>query len=183
MTMQSHQQPANHNHQSHSVDHSGHEMVFRNRFWVSLVLTIPVLLFSPMIQEWFGFSMPEFTGSNLIGPTFAIAIFAYGGVPFLQMAVPEIQDRNPGMMTLISLAITVAFAYSLFALMTDTGKSFFWEMATLIDVMLLGHWMEMRSVRQASGALNELAKLLPDSAERITDSSETETVTVHRSAQ
>ena len=161
-----HENHANH-HQGHGVDHSGHEMMFRNRFWVCLVLTIPVLLFSPMIQEWFGFSIPQFTGSNLIGPAFAIAIFIYGGIPFLQMAVPEVQSRNPGMMTLISLAITVAFAYSLFAIVTDTGKSFFWEMATLIDVMLLGHWMEMRSVRQASGALDELAKLMPDTAERV----------------
>ena len=163
-----------HDHNGHGghhghVDHSGHELLFRNRFWVCLVLSIPVLLFSPMIQEWFGFSMPQFPGSNLIGPVFSVIIFAYGGVPFLQMAVPEIKTRNPGMMTLISLAITVAFAYSLFALLTNSGKSFFWEMVTLIDVMLLGHWMEMRSVRQASGALNELAKLLPDTAERIAE--------------
>ena len=170
---------AHHNHQGHGghgVDHSGHEMMFRNRFWVSLILTIPVLLFSPMIQTWFGFSMPEFTGSNLIGPAFAIAIFAYGGVPFLQMAVPEVQSRKPGMMTLISLAITVAFAYSLFAAVTGISMGFFWEMATLIDIMLLGHWMEMRSVRQASGALNELAKLMPDTAERVTENGNTETV-------
>jgi len=170
-----------HNHDSHSghgVDHSGHEMMFRNRFWVSLVLTIPVLLFSPMIQEWFGFSMPEFTGSNLIGPGFAIVIFLYGGVPFIQMAAPEIQNRKPGMMTLISLAIIVAFVYSLFAAATGTGKSFFWEMATLIDIMLLGHWMEMRSVRQASGALNELAELMPDTAERVSDDGQTEEVNV-----
>lgn len=166
-----------HGHGAH-VDHSGHELMFRNRFWVSLILTIPVLLFSPMIQEWFGFSMPEFTGSNLIGPGFAIIIFLYGGVPFLQMAVPEIQNRKPGMMTLISLAITTAFVYSLFAVFALSGSSFFWEMATLIDIMLLGHWMEMRSVRQASGALNELAKLIPDTAERITESGQTEEVRV-----
>lgn len=171
-----HDNHAHDSHQGHGMDHSGHEMMFRNRFWVSLVLTIPVLLFSPMIQEWFDFTAPEFTGSNLIGPAFAIAIFAYGGVPFLQMAIPEIQNRKPGMMTLISLAITVAFSYSLFALATDTGKGFFWEMATLIDVMLLGHWMEMRSVRQASGALNELAKLMPDIAERVTESGDIEEV-------
>lgn len=171
-----HDNHAHDSHQGHGIDHSGHEMMFRNRFWVSLVLTIPVLLFSPMIQEWFDFTAPEFTGSNLIGPAFAIAIFAYGGVPFLQMAIPEIQNRKPGMMTLISLAITVAFSYSLFALATDTGKGFFWEMATLIDVMLLGHWMEMRSVRQASGALNELAKLMPDIAERVTESGDIEEV-------
>ena len=158
--------------------HAGHEIMFRNRFWVSLVLTVPVLLFSPMIQEWFGFSMPEFTASNLIGPGFAIAIFAYGGIPFLQMAVPELQSRKPGMMTLISLAITVAFAYSLFAIFAVPGSGFFWEMATLIDIMLLGHWLEMRSVRQASGALNELAKLMPDTAERIREDGSTEEVAV-----
>jgi Cu2+-exporting ATPase len=165
-------------HGGHGVDHTGHEMMFRNRFWVSLILTIPVLLFSPMIQEWFGFSMPEFIGSNLIGPGFAIVIFFYGGMPFLQMAVPEIQTRKPGMMTLISLAITVAFAYSLFAIFAVPGSGFFWEMATLIDIMLLGHWMEMRSVRQASGALNELAKLMPDTAERVTENRDIEEVSV-----
>lgn len=179
-----HMDHAHHNHKEHQghgghgVDHSGHEMMFRNRFWVSLILTIPVLLFSPMIQEWFGFSMPEFTGSNLIGPGFAIAIFLYGGIPFLQMAVPEIQTRKPGMMTLISLAITVAFVYSLFALFAVPGSGFFWEMATLIDIMLLGHWMEMRSVRQASGALNELAKLMPDTADRIREDGSTEEIAV-----
>lgn len=141
--------------------------MFRNRFWVSLVLTMPVLLFSHMIQLWFGFTMPTFPGSPWIGPLFAGIIFAYGGVPFLQMAVPEVRNRQPGMMTLISLAITVAFVYSLATLWIDPAGGFFWEMALLIDVMLLGHWLEMRSVRQASGALNELAKLLPDEAERI----------------
>lgn len=166
-----------HGHGGH-VDHSGHEIMFRNRFWVSLILTIPVLIFSPMIQEWFGFTTPQFTGSNLIGPFFAIIIFVYGGIPFFQMAVPEINQRKPGMMTLIALAVGVAFLYSMFALVTGSGKSFFWEMATLIDIMLLGHWMEMRSVRQASGALNELAKLMPDTAERVLDNGETEEVKV-----
>ncbi len=165
-------------HAGHGVDHSGHEAMFRRRFWVSLALTIPVLLFSPMIQTWFGFSMPEFSGSQLIGPFFAIIIFLYGGVPFLQMAGPEIRNRRPGMMVLISLAITVAFLYSLFAVFVDPMGGFFWEMATLIDIMLLGHWLEMRSVRQASGALNELAKLLPDMAERILPDGEIEQVRV-----
>src|SRR5260221_2862496 len=149
------------------ADHSGHEQMFRQRFWRCLALTIPVLLFSPMIQTWFGFRMPEFPGSQLVGPAFAIIIFFYGGLPFLQMALPEIRSRAPGMMTLISLAITAAFAYSLFAVFASPMSGFFWEMATLIDVMLLGHWLEMRSVRQASGALNELAKLMPDTAELI----------------
>ena len=151
------------------TDHSGHETMFRNRFWVSLALTIPVLTFSSTIQGWLGFSMPEFTGSGWIAPLFAVIIFVYGGVPFLQMAWGEIKGGKPGMMTLISLAIFVAFVFSMATLFVDLGESFFWEMATLIDVMLLGHWIEMRSVRQASGALNELAKLLPDTAERVTD--------------
>lgn len=165
-------------HRAH-VDHTGHEDMFRRRFWVSLVLTIPVLLFSPMLQDWFGFSMPEFTGDRWIGPVFAIAIFLYGGVPFLQMAVPELRNRRPGMMTLISLAITAAFVYSLFAVFAAPDTGFFWEMATLIDIMLLGHWLEMRSVRQASGALSELAKLMPDIAERIEADGEVREVPVH----
>jgi Cu2+-exporting ATPase len=160
------------------VDHTGHEEMFRKRFWANLVLTIPVLLFSPMLQEWLGFQMPEFPGSRWIGPVFAFAIFFYGGLPFLQMAVPELRNRRPGMMTLISLAISVAFVYSIFAVFVSPGSGFFWEMATLIDVMLLGHWIEMRSVRQASGALNELARLMPDTAERILPSGETEQVPV-----
>jgi len=159
-------------------DHSEHEIMFRNRFWVSLVLTVPVLLYSGTIQDWFGFTMPEFTGSTLIAPGFGLAIFVYGGFPFLQMAVPEVRSRQPGMMTLISLAISVALVYSLYALVSEEGMSFFWEMALLIDVMLLGHWMEMRSVRQASGALNELAALIPDTAERIDDNGDTEEVPV-----
>jgi Cu2+-exporting ATPase len=150
--------------------------MFRNRFWLSLILTIPVLLYSHMIQEWFGFTMPEFPGSAWIAPVFALIIFAYGGVPFIQMAAPEVRARRPGMMTLISLAIIVALGYSLFALIAGSGMSFFWEMALLIDVMLLGHWLEMRSIRQASGALNELAKLMPDTAERLLDDGSTEEV-------
>jgi Cu2+-exporting ATPase len=149
------------------VDHTGHERMFRNRFWVSLILSIPVLLYSPMVQEWLGFTMPEFPGSQWMAPVFATIIFFYGGLPFLRMAVPEIRNRQPGMMTLISLAISVAFIYSLAALVIAPGSGFFWELVTLIDVMLLGHWMEMRSVRQASSALDELATLMPDTAERI----------------
>ena len=167
-------------HGGHGVDHAGHEQMFRKRFWANLVLTIPVLLFSPMLQEWLGFSMPEFPGSRWVGPAFAIAIFFYGGLPFLQMMVPEVRNRKPGMMTLISLAITVAFVYSVFAVFVSPGSGFFWEMATLIDIMLLGHWLEMRSVRQASGALNELAKLMPDTAERLLPDGETEEVPVSK---
>ena len=152
--------------------------MFRQRFWVSLVLTIPVLLYSPMLQEGFGFSMPTFLGSEWIGALFSVIIFVYGGLPFLQMAVPELENRKPGMMTLISLAITVAFVYSVIALFLPGAKGFFWELVTLIDVMLLGHWIEMRSVRQASSSLNELAKLMPDEAERLNHDGSTETVPV-----
>jgi Cu2+-exporting ATPase len=162
------------------VDHTGHEQMFRRRFWVSLVLSIPVLLFSPMIQGWLGFSIPPFPGSEWIGPFFAVIVFLYGGVPFLQMAVPELRNRQPGMMTLISLAITVAFVYSLAAVLFLPGETFFWELVTLIDIMLLGHWLEMRSVRQASGALDELARLMPDTAELLRPDGATETVPVSR---
>ena len=161
------------------VDHTGHEQLFRQRFWVCLVLSIPVLLYSDTVQGLFRFSMPQFPGSQWISPLFSIIVFAYGGVPFLQMAVPEVRNRQPGMMTLISLAISVAFLYSLAALLfIPTEMGFFWELVTLIDIMLLGHWIEMRSVRQASGALNELAKLMPDTAERLLPDGGTEQVPV-----
>ena len=174
-----HREHAEHNgeHAAH-VDHTGHEEMFRRKFWVSLVLSIPVLAFSPTIQGFFGFSLPDFPGSEWITPVFAVIVFFYGGLPFLQMAVPELRNRQPGMMTLISLAISVAFVYSLFATIVPAGETFFWELVTLIDVMLLGHWLEMRSVRQASGALDELAKLMPDTAERIREDGSTETVPV-----
>ena len=165
-----HQTHSSHNgHSAHAdhTDHSGHEDMFRQRFWVSTLISIPVLLFSPAVQNWLGFTMPVFPGSAWITPVLAIIIFFYGGLPFLEMAVPEIKNRKPGMMTLISLAISVAFIYSLAALLLPTESGFFWELVTLIDIMLLGHWMEMRSVRQASGALGALAKLMPDTAERI----------------
>ena len=152
-------------HEGHGVDHTGHEKVFRNRFWVSLILSIPVLLYSPSIQQWLGFTAPEFPGSQWIAPIFATIVFIVGGIPFIQMAAPEIRKRKPGMMTLITLAISVAFVYSLAALVIAPDTGFFWELVLLIDVMLLGHWLEMRSIRQASGALNELARLMPDQAE------------------
>jgi Cu2+-exporting ATPase len=149
------------------ADHAGHERMFRNRFWICLVLSVPVLLYSPALQDWLGLRAPSFPGSELITPVLSVIVFAYGGVPFLRMAVPELRRRQPGMMTLISLAIAVAFIYSLASLFIARGTGFFWELVTLIDVMLLGHWVETRSVRQASGALDELAKLMPDTAERI----------------
>ena len=153
-------------HRAHA-DHSGHEDMFRRRFWISLALSLPVLVFSPMIQELLGFRTPSFPGSAWIPFALSLVIFAYGGVPFLRLAVPEIRNREPGMMTLISLAISVAFFYSLAAQLLALGEGFFWELVTLIDIMLLGHWLEMRSVRQASGALQHLAQLMPDTAELI----------------
>ncbi len=153
-------------HSAHA-DHTGHEERFRRRFWVSLVLSIPVLIYSPSVQAWFDFTAPPFPGSGWIAPVLSVVIFFYGGFPFLSMAVPELRMQKPGMMTLISLAISVAFFYSLAVLFLLEGDTFWWELVLLIDVMLLGHWMEMRSIRQASGALGELAKLMPDTAELI----------------
>ncbi|MFN2146877.1 MAG: copper-translocating P-type ATPase [Anaerolineales bacterium] len=167
-----------HDNKENGHTHMGHEVMFRRKFWISTLLSIPVLVFSPSIQDFLGYSLPPFPGSEWITPVFAVIVFLYGGIPFLQMAVPELKKRQPGMMTLISLAIGVAFIYSLAALFMPSGTTFFWELATLIDIMLLGHWIEMRSIRQASGALNELARLMPDTAERIREDGETEEVPV-----
>jgi Cu2+-exporting ATPase len=169
-------EPGEHTDHKAHVSHAGHEQMFRRKFWVSLLLSIPVLLYSPMLQDLLGFTMPAFPLSQWIEPVFGTIVFFYGGIPFLQMAVPEIKNRQPGMMTLISLAIVVAFVYSLAALLLPGQMGFFWELVTLIDVMLLGHWIEMRSVRQASGALDALAKLMPDTAERIGPDGEPEAV-------
>jgi len=166
-------------HDGHGGMHEGHEQMFRRRFFVSTLLSIPVLLYSETLQGWLGFTVPAFPGSEWINPLFAVIVFAYGGVPFLQMARPELEDRSPGMMTLISMAITVAFVYSLASVVFPTQSAFFWELVTLIDIMLLGHWIEMRSVRRASSALDELAKLMPDTAERITEGGDTEEVPVN----
>ncbi|EMA05152.1 copper-translocating P-type ATPase [Haloferax mediterranei ATCC 33500] len=160
------------------TDHTGHERMFRRRFWVSLVLSAPVIFFSEFIQDVFTYTAPTFPGSVWVTPVLSVIIFAYGGVPFLSMARTELENREPGMMMLISLAITVAFVYSIASLFLEGTTPFFWELVTLIDIMLLGHWMEMRSVRQASGALDELAKLMPDTAERVTESGDTEEVPI-----
>ena len=165
-------------HASHT-NHVGHEAIFHRRFWICLALSVPVLLYSPMLQSWLGFSLPAFSGSGWVAPLLSVVIFAYGGTPFLRMARGELQARQPGMMTLISLAISVAFAYSLAALWQPGAASFFWELVTLIDVMLLGHWIEMRSVRRASSALDELAALLPGEADRVAEDGTVETVPVH----
>ena len=170
-----------HDHEGHEehgahADHSGHEQMFRKRFWISLFLSIPVLLYSQSIQNWLGFSMPQFTGSRWVVPLFSTIIFIIGGIPFIQLAIPELKNKKPGMMSLISLAISVSFLYSITTTFFPLGESFYWELVTLIDVMLLGHWMEMRSVRKASSALGELAKLMPDTAALILEGGKTRTI-------
>lgn len=159
-------------HASH-VDHGrngDHGGMFRDRFWISLVLSIPVVLYSQMVQEWFGFSMPEFPGSTWIAPVLGPFIFVWGGWPFLRGGWHEALQRQPGMMLLISMAISVAFAASVATSFGFFNLDFWWELALLVTIMLLGHWLEMRAVGQASGALEALAELLPDEAERVTDS-------------
>ena len=151
--------------------------MFRDRFWLSLVLSVPVVLYSHMVQEWFGYTAPQIPGHAWIAPVLGTAIFVYGGWPFLAGAVQESRDRQPGMMLLIGTAITVAFVASLATSLGVLDLDFWWELALLIDVMLLGHWMEMRAIGQARGALQALAELLPDDAERVTDQG-TETVKI-----
>ena len=142
--------------------------MFRDRFWLSLLLTIPVVLWSHEVQMWLGYEAPAFPGSELIPPILGTIIFVYGGSVFLRGAMPELRDRQPGMMTLIAMAITVAFVTSWAATLGLFEVEIWWELATLITIMLLGHWLEMRSIAQARGALAALADLLPDTAERVT---------------
>ncbi len=139
--------------------------MFRQRFWISLALSVPVLIWSEAVQRWLDYEAPTFPGSFLIVPLIATAVFVHGGFPFLNMATFELKKRMPAMMTLIALAISVAYGFSMLTLLVEIGDDFFWELVTLIDIMLLGHWMEMRAVRQASGALGALAKLMPDTAD------------------
>lgn len=167
----SHQEHNHSEHQEHDK-HEGHSpAMFKTKFWLSFALTIPVLLYSPTVMGWLNFSMPEFSGSSWIPAILGTIIFVYGGLVFLKGARAELAARMPGMMTLISMAITVAFGYSLaVSLKLVDGMDFWWELATLVTIMLLGHWLEMASVSNAQGALKELAKLLPDEAELITRS-------------
>lgn len=157
-------------HESHDHDkHAGHNPdMFKKKFWLSFVLTIPVLIFSETIQELFNYTAPIFPGSEWIPAVLGTIIFFYGGLVFLKSAKAELAARQPGMMTLISLAITVAFGYSIAVSFGLQGMDFWWELATLVTIMLLGHWLEMASVQNAQGALKELAKLLPDEAEIVT---------------
>jgi Cu2+-exporting ATPase len=150
--------------------HEGHSVaMFRDRFWLSLGLTIPVVIWSGDPQQWLGYTAPVFPGSALIPPVLGTIVFLYGGLVFLRGAGSELADRQPGMMTLISLAIVVAFVTSWAGTLGLFAVEIWWELATLITIMLLGHWLEMRSIAQARGALSALAELLPETAERVTD--------------
>jgi len=153
---------------SHSGHHRHMMEDFKRRFIVSTILTIPILLLSPLIQNLLGFT---FTFSGDIYVLFALSavVYFYGGKPFLRGMVDELRKKNPGMMTLIALAISVAFFYSTLVTSGLKGKTFYWELATLIDIMLLGHYIEMRSVLGASRALEELIKLMPTKAHKITE--------------
>jgi Cu2+-exporting ATPase len=158
--------------------HEGHDPeIFRQRFWLSFVLTIPVVLFSEMIQEWFGYSLSAIPGNAAVSPLLGTCIFLYGGHVFLIGGWREIRDRQPGMMLLISLAISVAFGASLATTVGLLDLEFWWELSALVTVMLLGHWQEMAAIGRTRGALAALAELLPDDAERITESG-TERVSV-----
>ena len=153
---------------AHHDTHEGHAPgMFRDKFWLSLALTLPVVYWSAHIEQLLGYQAPAFVGSGWIPPVLGTAVFCYGGWVFLQGAWRELSARLPGMMTLISLAITVAFVFSWIVQLRLIGaEALWWELATLVTIMLLGHWIEMRSITQAQGALKELAKLLPDTATR-----------------
>lgn len=156
-------------HSQHAEGHSKHEghsvEMFKNKFWLSLALSIVVVLYSDILDILFGFKVPVFPGSSLTPLILGVVVFFYGGWVFVQGSVKELKNRQPGMMTLIAMAIGVAFIYSVYAEFWTNDMPLWWELTTLITIMLLGHWMEMRAVQGAQGALNELAKLLPDTAE------------------
>src|SRR5882672_7240277 len=148
--------------------HAGHSVaMFRDKFWLSFALTIPVVIWAKDVQHWLGYTAPSFPGSKFIPAILGTVVFVYGGLVFIRGAWGELADRKPGMMTLISLAIIVAFGTSLAATFGVFEIEVWWEVASLITIMVLGHWLEMRAISQARGALNALAALLPDTAERV----------------
>jgi len=157
--------PPRHDHHGH---HAHMAADFRKRFWISLVLTLPILVLSPLLQKLVGLREAiRFSGDSYVLFGFASAVFWYGGWPFLKGLFRELKSRQPGMMTLVAVAITTAYLYSSAVVFGLAGKMFFWELATLVDIMLLGHWIEMRSVMGASKALEELAKLMPSDAHKL----------------
>ncbi|WP_307814201.1 heavy metal translocating P-type ATPase [Glycomyces sp. YM15] len=164
-------------HEGHDK-HAGHDPeAFRRKFWLSLILTVPIILTSDMIMDWFGYTL-DFPGIGFVGPVLGTFVFLYGGWPFLEGAYREVRDRAPGMMLLIATAITVAFGASLATAFGAFDLDFWWELAALVTIMLLGHWQEMKAIGQAQGALAALAALLPDEAERVGSDGAIETVSV-----
>jgi len=177
----SHDAPATHEgHAGHGGHdkHAGHDPeMFRRRFWLSLVLTIPLVVTGEMVMDWFNYSL-DFWGIDLLGPVLGSIVFWWGGWPFLAGGVTEVRDRQPGMMLLISMAITVAYVASLATSLDWFDLDFWWELAALVTIMLLGHWQEMKAIGQAQGALAALAELLPDEAERVGPDGEVEAVSI-----
>jgi P-type Cu2+ transporter len=177
----SHDAPATHEgHAGHGGHdkHAGHDPeMFRRRFWLSLVLTIPLVVTGEMVMDWFNYSL-DFWGIDLLGPVLGSIVFWWGGWPFLAGGVTEVRDRQPGMMLLISMAITVAYVASLATSLDWFDLDFWWELAALVTIMLLGHWQEMKAIGQAQGALAALAELLPDDAERVGPDGQVETVSI-----
>jgi Cu2+-exporting ATPase len=165
----SHHEHQHSEHQEHDK-HAGHSVaMFKDRFWLSLILTFPVLAYSEMIQHWLNFTPPSFPGSQYVPFVLSTVIFFYGGTVFIKSAMGELKAKLPGMMTLISLAIITAYAYSVATQFFIEGEGFFWELATLVTIMLLGHWLEMASVAKAENALDAISKLLPDKADKLVD--------------
>jgi Cu2+-exporting ATPase len=169
---ESHHQPHGENHGAHE----GHHVeMFRRRFWWSLLLTIPLVVTSQMVMDWFGYEL-DFPGIDWVGPVLGTALFLWGGQPFLSGGLQEARDRRPGMMLLIAMAITVAYVASMATSLGAFDLDFWWELGALISIMLLGHWQEMKALGQAQDALSALAALLPDEAERIDDDGDIETI-------
>jgi len=166
-----------HENHDHSMHHMHMIMDFKKRFWVSLVITLPIIVLAPMIQDLLGYEF-TFNGDRYVQFGLSTLVFLYGGWPFLTGLVGELKKKSPGMMTLIALAISVAYFYSSAVVFGLSGKIFFWELVSLIDIMLLGHWIEMKSVMGASNALQELAKLMPSDARRVKANGDTEDVPI-----
>jgi P-type Cu2+ transporter len=165
-----HEQHGGHQHHGQHGGHGDHAEMFRRRFWVSLALTVPTVVYSDMVQEWLGYTAPQFPGHTLVAPVFGTLVFLWGGPVFLRGGWEELRARQPGMMLLISLGLLVSFGASIATEFGWIDVDLWFELSTLVTVMLLGHWLEMRAIGQAQGALAALAELLPDEAERVTRS-------------
>ena len=162
--------------EAHTHDHGDHAALFRRKFWISLLLTVPTVIYSEMVQSWLHYSAPSIPGDSWIAPIFGTAVFLYGGPVFLRAGWQEIKARQPGMMLLISMGLLVAFGASVATEIGWIDVDLWFELSTLVTIMLLGHWIEMRAIGQAQGALAALAELLPDEAERIGATGEAEAV-------